>query len=181
MALEASQTATKPEDGQEQGVGVLKAPFWDVTFCEGLTLTSGISDDWAKRFENPSAGTNRVRFKHATAGGELHYWNIGATTGKLFTITWESDNPQRINALLSGSSSLDPSAGVIQFNLNGKITEYTLNVTEHYFTFDTRAGRNYLHLVSGYVPFGTIFRAELFDGKSARWVDPTEQQGYYNA
>lgn len=183
LALEATANETQQVEQTQESAAERGIPCWDCTFCKGLTLTAGISDNWSVRFDNPNAGTERVRFRVATAGGELNFANIGASTCKKFSISWESDAPQKITCMLSGSAASDVAGGYIQLNLNGQINEYYLDApgggaSEYVIAMETMPGRNKLDIVSQYTPYATIFRALLFSGTSSRWLPQDEQQGY---
>ena len=156
-------------------------PFWEVTLATSLTLTAGISDNWSPRFDDLTVATNRRKFYKVTAGGELTYIHIGATTGKRFKICWDSDTAQTIPAHISENRSDDLNDRTIQVNLNGQLYEYAMayaGTNEYWLTLEGKAGRNELTICVTYAPFTPTFEAVLFDGKTSRWVDPRDGNDY---
>lgn len=181
LSASASSGNAAQETDSATSAPVGASPFYEVTIATSLTLTAGIGDDWDPRFDDLSVATDRVKFAKATVGGELQFQHIGTYTGKRFKIAWESDAPQQILAHLSGYPAFTGAAGAgdVQIKFNGRIEEYDFSSpASYYLQLDGIAGRNILVICFQYGPFYPIFDARCFDGKKARWVDPTDLTGY---
>lgn len=180
--LEAGAYQTPQQPSTPPASASYSPPFWDVTYASNLTLTSGAGSDWDPLFDDTATATNRVRFRIATAGGELDHPYVGGNAGRRFKIAWESDTPQTITASLSGSRQDDGAGGYIQVKFNGTLYEYFLDSpgggTAHYYLTLNCAKRNQLVICSQYQPFTTVFSAMLFDGNTARWVNPSDEHGF---
>lgn len=159
-------------------VATTNVPYWEVTLATSLTLTQGISDDWDPRFDDLSVATNRRKSRKVTAAGEFQYIHIGASTGKRFKICWESDTAQTILGHITGMPT-GTTGGYIQVKLNGQLYEYDVTASQEYWvTMEGIEGRNQLVVSVQYGPFYPIFEAVLFDGKTSRWVEPSDEQGF---
>lgn len=170
--------AETEEVAEAASVTNVTVPYWEVTLATSLTLTQGISDDWDPRFDDLSVATNRRKSRKATAAGEFQYIHIGSPTGKRFKICWDSDTAQSIFAYLTGMPA-GTTGGFVQLKLNGQLYEYDITTgLDYYITMEGIAGRNQLVVSVQYGPFFPIFEAVLFDGKTARWVEPSEEQGF---
>lgn len=178
----ARQNHVTPSDTatvDETPTAVLQVPFWEYTqTSSAITLTQGIGDDWEPRFDDLSVCTTRRKSRKVTSAGELQHIHIGSPIGKRFRIAWDSDTAQTIQGYLSGMPA-GTTGGYIQLKFNGQLYEYDLTAgADYYITLEGIVGRNCLVVSVQYGPFYPIFEAVLFDGKTSRWVDPTELSGY---
>lgn len=157
---------------------------WYCTYATGLTLTSGISDDWSVRFDDTAVATNRLSFFHPAPGGSLNHLWEGGECQQRFKLTWDSPQAETVLATFSGGRQDDASDGYMQIKLNGELYEYFFDAAVnggigHYdLSIETKAGRNEIIISKGLYPPSVIFHATLFGGEGAATVDVTKLPGY---
>lgn len=157
-------------------------PFWDVTLCDGLTLTPAVGDDWSARFDDTAATLWR-KVQLATKAGELDFGALGIGPQRRFAVTWDAFAPGTVKGLLCGFyTEAGDTDGYVQIKFNGVVTEYdTAHNTNDgdVFTLNVVRGRNSLIITADERPATLQFYSVLWDEtRGDSFVDPRTLPGY---
>lgn len=154
----------------------LVSPYWDCTYCLGLTLTTGAGLDWDPLFDNTGA-TSYMKYRLPAGYGSFDKGNLGLGLQRRWVLVWDSPSPATVTCLLSGTSvyTADTDAN-IQVKLNGKVSEVVAGsgpagLVSQQITLNVIAGRNRLAISADVNPDTVQFCGLLFTDPS-QWVEP---------
>ncbi len=142
--------------------------YWECVVQSNGTFTAGV--DWFPQFDPSPSITNQVRFRQATAGGELEFSHPegGSDMGaRRAVLQVYAHQPQTVSAAgtFTGTSSR------VQFGVNGNLTEVAGPYSD-YFTFDLVEGYNTITVCTNTAVDELKFTALVFDGTTVFWVNP---------
>jgi len=180
--LDRMQSTIPQVEGSTAPAIPVKIPYWDCTYQNGATMTTGVSLDWDLLFEDPNA-TDYMKYRLAAGFGSFDKGNLGYAMQRRWVIMWDSPHPGEVKCLLSGVDVANNDVDAnIQVKMNGVVTEYVAGSgpapsVGQTLTLTVVQGRNRLAISADINPYTVQFCGLLFEDPS-HWVDPKTLPNY---